>query len=71
MARQSKEYAEFDRTMGELLTVPKTALDARMAEHRAKVAALPAHKKRGPKAKVTPPSEGAASGGTVGRADAS
>jgi hypothetical protein len=60
-ARRSKEYRQFDTLMGELLTVPKSALNERMAEHRAKVAATPSHKKRGPKPKVTPPSESDAS----------
>jgi hypothetical protein len=54
-ARPSKEYTRFNKLVGELLTVPKSALNERLAAHKEKVAATPQHKKRGPKPRVTPP----------------
>ena len=53
-SRPSKEFRAFDAMMGQLLTVPKAVLNERMAEHQAKVAATPAHKKRGPRPRVRP-----------------
>lgn len=52
MARTSKEFQAFDRTVKQLLTVPRSTLEQRMAEHRAQSAQNP--RKRGPKPKVTP-----------------
>ena len=59
-ARPSKEYTAFDKAMGRLLTVPKTVLDARMAEHRAKAALNP--RKRGPKPKIKADASGEVDG---------
>ena len=53
--RPSKEYAAFDCLMGKLLTVPKSAIHERHAEHKKRVALNP--RKRGPKPKVMPPSD--------------
>lgn len=51
-ANSSKEYAEFDRLMGQLLTVPKSDLDARVREHKERAALNP--NKRGPKPRIKP-----------------
>ena len=50
MARPSKEFQAFDSLMGKLLTVAKSTIDARIAEHKARAADNP--KKRGPKPKA-------------------
>jgi hypothetical protein len=52
MARQSKEFQAFDALMGKLLTVPKSTIHERHAEHKKRAALNP--KKRGPKPKVKP-----------------
>ncbi len=54
MGRPTKEFQAFDHAMRRLLTVPKTELDKRVAEHRELAALNP--RKRGPKPKVKPPS---------------
>jgi hypothetical protein len=54
MAKSSKEFQAFDAIMGKLLTVPKSTIHERHAEHKKKAALNP--NKRGPKPKVTPPS---------------
>ncbi len=51
--RSSKDFRKFDALTRDLLTVPKSALNEQIAAHKAKVAATPQHKKRGPKPKVT------------------
>ena len=55
MGRPSKEYQAFDSLMGKLLTVPKSTIHERHAEHKKRAALNP--KKRGPKPKVKPPSD--------------
>jgi hypothetical protein len=55
MGRPSKEFQAFDSLMGKLLTVPKSTIHARHAEHKKRAALNP--KKRGPKPKVKPPSD--------------
>lgn len=50
MARQSKEYQAFRALTDRLLTVPKSVVDQRMAEHKARSDQNP--KKRGPKPKT-------------------
>jgi hypothetical protein len=52
MARPSKEYKAFTTLVDQLLTVPKTELDARVRAHKEKAALNP--NKRGPKPKVRP-----------------
>jgi hypothetical protein len=71
MPPRTKEFRAFDAMMGDLLTVPKTALNERMAEHRAKVDANP--KRRGPKRKAstTRPSAPSDPSGTGDRNDVS
>ena len=54
MPKRPKAYVEFDRLMGQLLTVPKAELDARVQAHKEQAAQNP--RKRGPKPKVTQPS---------------
>ena len=54
MARPSKEFQAFDSLIGKLLTVPKSTIHERHAEHKKKAALNP--NKRGPKPKITPPS---------------
>lgn len=49
MTPKSEEFTRFEGMVDGLLTVPKTALKEKMDAHRARVAALPSHKKRGPK----------------------
>jgi len=49
MPKRSKEYVAFDRTMRQLLTVPKSELDARVKAHKEQAALNP--NKRGPKPK--------------------
>jgi hypothetical protein len=51
MAQKSQEYARFEALVDGLLTVPKSVLKEKMAAHRAKVDAMPPHKRRGPKRK--------------------
>ena len=51
MARRSKEFQAFDSLMGKLLTVPKSTIHERHAEHKKKAALTP--RKRGPKPKAT------------------
>jgi len=58
-ARQSREYAAFDRMVDQLLTVPKSALKERIEAHKAKAALNP--NKRGPKPKIKPSDSSAAS----------
>lgn len=50
MPKGSKEYTAFDRMIGELLSVPKAELDARVKAHKERAALNP--NKRGPKPKV-------------------
>jgi hypothetical protein len=50
MGRPSKDFQEFDSLIGKLLTVPKSAIHERHAEHKRKAALNP--KKRGPKKKA-------------------
>jgi len=50
-ARPSKEFKAFDTLMGKLLTVPKTALQERIDQHKAQAAQNP--NKRGPKPKAS------------------
>jgi len=57
MQKASKEYAAFDRTMRQLLTVSKSELDARVREHKERAALNP--NKRGPKPKVSVSSDDA------------
>jgi hypothetical protein len=49
MSKTSKEFQAFDSLMGKLLTVPKSTIHERHAEHKKKAALNP--RKRGPKAK--------------------
>jgi hypothetical protein len=51
MAKPPKEYQAFDSLVSRLLTVPKSTIHERHAEHKKKAALNP--KKRGPKPKVT------------------
>jgi hypothetical protein len=55
MGRPSKEFHAFDSLMGKLLTVPKSTIHERHAEHKKRAALNP--KKRGPKPKATRPSD--------------
>jgi len=55
MAKPSKDFQTFDALMGKLLMVPKSTIHERHAEHKKRAALNP--KKRGPKPKVTPPSD--------------
>lgn len=55
MGRPSKEFQQFDALLGKLLTVPKSTIHQRHAEHKKRAALNP--KKRGPKPKVKPPSD--------------
>jgi hypothetical protein len=50
MPRKSAAFEAFDNLMGELLTVPKAELDARVRAHKEKAALNP--NKRGPKPKL-------------------
>lgn len=52
MGRPTKEYQAFDSLMGKLLTVPKSTIHERHAEHKKRAALNP--RKRGPKPKVKP-----------------
>jgi hypothetical protein len=64
MGRPTKEFQQFDSLLGKLLTVPKSTIHERHAEHKAKSAADP--NRRGPKKKrkkPTPPSGDRAAGG--------
>ena len=54
MGKPSKEFHAFDSLVRKLLTVPKSTIHERHAEHKKKSAENP--RKRGPKPKVTPPS---------------
>jgi hypothetical protein len=56
MGRTSKDFQSFDSLIGKLLTVPKSTIHARHAAHKKKAALNP--NKRGPKPKITPPSDG-------------
>lgn len=51
MGCPTKEFQAFDRTMRQLLAVPRSTLERRMAEYREQAAKNP--RKRGPKPKVT------------------
>ena len=51
MARTSKEYQAFTALVDKLLTVPKSTIHERHAEHKRKAALNP--RKRGPKSKAT------------------
>lgn len=51
MGKPSKEFHAFDSLMDKLLTVPKSTIHERHAEHKRKAALNP--KKRGPKPKST------------------
>ena len=55
MGRPTKDFHAFDSLMGKLLTVPKSTIHERHAEHKKRAALNP--KKRGPKPKVKPPSD--------------
>lgn len=52
MGSMSKEFQAFDSVIQKLLTVSKSTLDERHAEHKTRAALNP--KKRGPKPKVKP-----------------
>ena len=52
MARPTKAFQAFDRTMRQLLAVPRTTLERRMAEYREQAAQNP--NRRGPKPKIKP-----------------
>jgi hypothetical protein len=54
MGKPSKEFQAFDSLTKQLLTVPKSTIHERHAEHKRKAALNP--RKRGPKPKITPPS---------------
>jgi hypothetical protein len=54
MGRQTKEFHAFDSLIGKLLTVPKSTIHERHAEHKKQAALNPL--KRGPKPKITPAS---------------
>ena len=56
MGRTSKEWQAFDSLLGKLLTVPKSTIHERHAAHKRRAALNP--KKRGPKPKIQPPSDG-------------
>ena len=51
MGKPSKEFHAFDSLMEKLLTVPKSTIHERHAEHKKRAALNP--KKRGPKPKST------------------
>ena len=53
MGRSTKEFHAFDSLMGKLLTVPKSTIHERHAEHKKRAALNP--NKRGPKPKSTQP----------------
>lgn len=53
MGRPSKEFHAFDSLLGKLLTVPKSTITERHAEHKKQAALNP--RKRGPKPKIMPP----------------
>lgn len=53
MGKPSKEFQAFDSLIGKLLTVPKSTIHERHAEHKKRAALNP--KKRGPKPKSTQP----------------
>ena len=55
MAKPSKEFHAFDTLTSKLLTVPKSTIHERHAEHKKRAALNP--RKRGPKPKVRPPSD--------------
>lgn len=55
MARPTKEFQAFDRSIRQLLAVPRATLERRMAAYREQAAKNP--KKRGPKPKVTRPDD--------------
>ena len=57
MGKPSKEFRQFDSLMSKLLTVPKSTIHERHAEHKKKAALNP--NKRGPKPKSTRPSSAA------------
>ncbi len=52
MGRRTKEFQQFDSLMEKLLTVPKSTIHERHAEHKKRAALNP--KKRGPKPRVKP-----------------
>lgn len=52
---RSKEYVAFERMVDDLLSVPKAVLNERIKAHRERAALNP--NKRGPKPKVTQPSD--------------
>ena len=54
MGRPSKEFQSFDSSIRKLLTVPKSTIDERHAEHKQRAALNP--NRRGPKPKVKRPS---------------
>jgi hypothetical protein len=54
MGRSTKEFQAFDSMMEKLLTVPKSTIHERHAEHKKRAALNP--NKRGPKPKIKPPS---------------
>lgn len=60
MGRPTKEFQAFDQTMKQLLAVPRSTLERRMAEYREQAAQNP--KKRGPKPKATRPAASRGSG---------
>ncbi len=51
MARPAKEYQAFTSLVDKLLTVPKSTIQERHAEHKKRAALNP--RKRGPKSKST------------------
>lgn len=58
-ARPSKEYTAFDALVGQLLKVPKSAVQEKIDQHKAESAENP--RKRGPKPKGVTPSTSDAS----------
>jgi len=53
MGRPTKEFQVFDRTIRQLLAVPRATLERRLAEYREQAAQNP--NRRGPKPKVKTP----------------
>jgi hypothetical protein len=51
-AKASPEFERFNALVGKVLSVPKTVLDQRLAEHEKQSKANP--KRRGPKRKTAP-----------------
>jgi hypothetical protein len=56
MGRPTKEFQAFDSLLVKLLTVPKSTIHERHAEHKKRAALNP--RKRGPKPKKSTPASG-------------